>query len=224
MLLPDATRQFAWIIAVLAVVNILYAASICLVQRDMKRLIAYSSVSHMGYVLLGVSALTTISLTGAALQMFTHGTITGLLFACVGLIYDKAHTRQIAELGGLARRMPVIASIFVIASLASLGLPSMSGFVAELLVFLGAWPVWWWATALGIVGVLFSAGYLLWLLQRVLFGPLRPSLAHLGDATAVEATPIVILVATIFAVGLVPSLVTSVINASLPTLMQRVGG
>ena len=222
-ILPDAARQFAWIIAVLAVVNIIYTALITLVQKDMKRLIAYSSVSHMGYVLLGVSSLTTISLTGAALQMFTHGTMTGLLFACVGLIYDKAHTRQIADLGGLAQRMPIISAIFVIAALASLGLPSMSGFVAELLVFLGSFPVWWWATVLGIVGVLFSAGYLLWLLQRVLFGPLKPALAHVGDATVLEATPIVILVASIFAVGLFPALLTNVISAWLPTMMSRLG-
>lgn len=224
MILPDATRQFGWLLALFAVMSILYAAFICLVQRDMKRLIAYSSVSHMGYVLLGVSALTTVSLTGAALQMFTHGTITGLLFACVGIIYDKAHTRQIADLGGLAQRMPVVASIFVIGALASLGLPSMSGFVAELLVFLGSWPVYAWATALAIVGVLLSAGYLLWLLQRVLFGPLKPAFAHLGDATAIEVIPIGVLTFAIFLVGLYPAFVTSVINATLPTLMNRVGG
>src|SRR5450756_2373417 len=135
-LLPDAAREMAPWIAVLAVINVLYGAAVSMMQQDLKRLIAYSSVSHMGYVLLGASALTALGMQGAVLQMFTHGTITGLLFLMVGLVYDRTHTRIIGNLGGLGARMPVIAVVFVVAGLASLGLPGMSGFVSEFLVFI----------------------------------------------------------------------------------------
>src|SRR5205814_6539931 len=123
-------------LAILAVINILYGALVAMRQTDLKRVIANSSISHMGYVILGASALTPIGMQGAVFQMFTHGTITGLLFIMVGLVYDRVHTRQIGALGGLAPRMPFIATTFVVAGLASLGLPGLSGFVSELLVFL----------------------------------------------------------------------------------------
>ena len=141
-MLPEATRQFAAALAVLAVINVLYGALVAMMQSDLKRVIANSSISHMGYVVLGAAALTPMALQGAVFQMFTHGTITGLLFVMVGLVYDRTHTREISALGGLGGRMPFIAVTFVVAALASLGLPGLSGFVAEFLVFLGSFPVW----------------------------------------------------------------------------------
>jgi len=171
-LLPDAAREMAPWIAVLAVINVLYGAAVSMVQQDLKKLIAYSSVSHMGYVLLGAAALTGVGLQGAVLQMFTHGTITGMLFLMVGLVYDRTHTRLIDKLGGLGATMPAIAILFAVAGLASLGLPGMSGFVAEFLVFIGAFPVWPLATLLAAFGIVITAGYLLWMLQRVFMGPL----------------------------------------------------
>jgi NADH-quinone oxidoreductase subunit M len=138
---PEATQSFAGALAVLAVVNILYGALVAMVQTDLKRVIANSSISHMGYVVLGASALTPLALQGAVFQMFTHGTITALLFTMVGLVYDRTHTREIAALGGLASRMPFVAIGFVVAAFASLGLPGLSGFVSEFLVFIGAFPV-----------------------------------------------------------------------------------
>ena len=130
----------------------------------------------MGYVLLGVAALGQVGLTGAALQMFTHGTITALLFVMVGLIYDRTHTRQISDLVGLAHNMPIAATVFVIAGLASLGLPTMSGFVAELLVFLGSFESFEAPTIIAVFGILLSAGYILWTVQRVFFGPAQRAL------------------------------------------------
>ena len=170
----------------------------------MKRLIAFSSVSHMGYVLLGISSVagvagtvSPVGLTGASMQMFTHGTITGLLFLLVGFVYDKAHTRYIPEMGGLATRMPVLAAVFVVAGLASLGLPGTSGFVSEVLVFLGTFPVWSWATALGAFGIVITAGYILWMVQRLFFGPQIERFQTVKDATVLEMVPLFVLVAAV---------------------------
>ena len=141
-LMPKTAKDYGVWLATLAAVSIIYGAILTIRQKDLKRLVAYSSVSHMGYVLLGISALGHVSLTGAALQMFTHGTITGLLFVMVGIIYDRAHTRDIDQLSGLAHTMPLAATTMVIAGLAALGLPALSGFVAELLVFLGSFDTY----------------------------------------------------------------------------------
>ncbi|MFH1486043.1 MAG: NADH-quinone oxidoreductase subunit M [Chloroflexota bacterium] len=222
-ILPDVAREFAWLLAILAVINVLYGAATTMVQTDLKRLIAYSSVSHMGYVLLGIAALTPVGLTGASMQMFTHGTITGLLFALVGLVYDRAHTRQIPQLGGLASKMPIIAVVFLIAGLASLGLPSTSGFVAELLVFLGTFPVWQAAAVLAAFGVVLTAGYILWMVQRVFFGPENTKFEHLGDVLPVDAVPLFILVAAIMVVGIYPSILTNLFHAGVMPIIARLG-
>ena len=224
---PEIAQGASLALAVLAAVNILYGAMVTMRQSDLKRLIAYSSISHMGYVLLGLSsvgavgAAATVGLTGAAMQMFTHGTITGLLFVMVGLIYDRTHTRHIPDLGGLASRMPFAAVMFVVAGLASLGLPSTSGFVSELMVFLGAFPVHGFLTVLGVIGILLTAGYILWTLQRSFFGPQLPRWAGLRDATLVEAVAPVVLVISIMAVGLYPAIITDVFGASMESLISE---
>ncbi len=207
-ILPGVALEWAWLLATLAVVNVLYGAVVVLRQRDLKRLIAYSSISHMGFVLLGVASMNHVGLTGAAFQMFTHGTITGLLFILVGLVYDKAHTRHIPDLGGLARRMPVITVAFMIAGLASLGLPLMSGFASELLVFLGSFSVYRAATILAMFGIVITAGYILWMVQRVFFGPDKPRFADIRDATLIEQAPVVALIASVMVVGIYPAFVT----------------
>jgi NADH-quinone oxidoreductase subunit M len=219
-ILPEQFHDFAPYLAGLAAVSVLYGAVLTVRQRDLKRLVAYSSVSHMGYVLLGVSALGQVGLTGASLQMFTHGTITGLLFVMVGLIYDRAHTRQIGELSGLAHRMPIIATIFVVAGLASLGLPTMSGFVAELLVFLGSISAFEAQTVLAVVGILLSAGYILWTVQRVMFGPDNPRWASLVDSENWwEWFSMAALVALIVAVGIYPSLIVDTLENGVTRTM-----
>jgi len=208
-------------LAWLAAGSVIYGAVLTLRQKDLKRLVAYSSVSHMGYVLLGIAALGHVSLTGAALQMFTHGTITGLLFVMVGIIYDRTHTRNIDELSGLAHTMPMAATVMVIAGLAALGLPAMSGFVAELLVFLGSFDKYTAPTIIAVFGILLSAGYVTWMIQRVFFGELNQRWAKLPDANAWwERVPMAALVIVIVGVGVRPSLVVDVLDAGILNIVK----
>ncbi len=221
-ILPDVARDASVWLAVFGVVNILYGAMVTLVQTDLKRLIAYSSISHMGYVLLGLSALGQVGLTGAGMQMFTHGLITGLLFVMVGMVYDRAHTRQIGELSGLAHQMPMIAVVMVIAGLASLGLPSTAGFVSEVMVFLGTFDKHGVLTILGVIGILLTAGYILWMIQRVFLGERMPRWEDLGDATAWwERAVLVSMVAVIFLIGIYPAVVADVIETGVEPIVGR---
>jgi NADH-quinone oxidoreductase subunit M len=223
-ILPDEARTFATLLATIAGFSVVYGAIITLQQRDLKRLIAYSSVSHMGYVLLGVAALTPVSMSGAALQMFTHGTITGLLFIMVGLVYDRAHTRQIADFGGLMHHVPFIGIFMLIAGLASLGLPTLSGFVAELTVFLGSWDAHPVATLFAVFGVVLAAGYILWMMQRVFFGPPSTRWASMPDANAWwERTAVIGVAASIVLVGIYPAVVMRVIEAGIEPIAAVVG-
>ncbi len=221
-IMPDTAQQYAVWLASLAAISILYGAVVTMRQRDLKRLIAYSSVSHMGYVLLGIAALGQVGLTGATLQMFSHGVITGLLFVMVGLIYDRAHTRNIDELSGLAHQTPVIATALVMAGLASLGLPAMSGFVAEVMVFLGTAGRFTAPTILAVIGILLSAGYILWTLQRVVFGPKDPRWAEMPDAVAWwEQAPVAAMLAVILAVGIFPARLVEVIEQGILPIASR---
>ena len=227
---PEEIVAVAPLLATLAVVNVLYGAFVVMRQSDLKRLIAYSSVSHMGFVLLGIASvgggaagLTPVGLNGAALQLFTHGTITGLLFVVVGLIYDRAHTKHIPDMGGLASRMPVIGIVFLVAGLAALGLPSTSGFVAEILVFLGTFPVWGLATVLAAFGVVLAAAYILWMAQRTLFGPRLSRYDDLSDATAVDMGAMAVLLIPIMVVGLYPKLLTDVFDSGIVPIISRLG-
>jgi NADH-quinone oxidoreductase subunit M len=223
-IMPDTAQDYAVWMASLAAISVIYGAIVTLRQSDMKRLIAYSSVSHMGYVLLGIAALGQVSMTGAALQMFSHGMITGLLFVMVGLIYDRAHTRNIDELSGLAHVTPVIATGMVMAGLASLGLPAMSGFVAEVTVFLGAAGRFATPTIFAVIGVLLSAGYILWMVRRVMFGPKDPRWADLPDATAWwEQVPMAAMLAVILAVGVYPARLVDVLDHAIVPIASRVG-
>ena len=223
-LLPDATKHFALLLAILAVVSVLYGAVVSMVQRDLKAMVAFSSISHMGYVMLGIAALNAISLNGAAIQMFTHGTITALLFLVVGSIYDRAHTRDIPALRGLAPRMPIVATIFVIAGLASLGLPGLSGFIAEFTVFVGAFSTLAWATILAAFGIVITAGYILWTLQRVLFGPPDERWQNLGDVSFREAVPLVSLAVLIVLIGVYPAILTDLVEAGVAPIAAGVAG
>ena len=224
---PDVLRDVSWLLAALGVINIIYGAAVVLRQTDMKRLIAFSSISHMGFVLLGLSSavgaagvVSQVGLVGASLQMFTHGTITGLLFLVVGYVYERAHTRHIPDLGGLAGRMPLLAASLLVAGLASLGLPATAGFAAEIHIFLGTFPVWSWMTAIGALGVVLAAGYILWMLQRVMFGPMNPRFAGLRDATPIEVVPIAALVIAIMVVGIYPPLLTDVFSTGLQPIVE----
>ena len=223
-LFPEVTDKLAIWLAALGVVNILYGAFVTFQQTDLKRLVAYSSVSHMGFVLLGVASLNELGLTGAALQMFTHGTITGLLFFLVGLVYDRVHTRHIPDLGGLANRMPFIAAAFLIGGLASLGLPATSGFVAELTIFLGTFQEWRAATVLGVLGIFLSAGYILWTLQRTMYGTPTTRFQHVGDAVLVDKAGALLLIAPILIVGVYPSFITDMLREGIKPISALYGG
>jgi NADH-quinone oxidoreductase subunit M len=225
-LFPEQMRDFSSTLAVIAVVSVLYGAFIVMRQTDLKRMVAYSSVSHMGFVTLGIASvagsgdtLNSVGLNGAAMQLFTHGTITGLLFVVVGLIYERAHTRHIPDLGGLARQMPLIAIGFMVAGLASLGLPTTSGFVAELLIFLGTFQVFGFATALAAFGVVLAAGYVLWAAQRTLFGPRVERWDGLTDARPVDVAAMLVLIIPIFVVGLYPKILTEMFEAGISPIM-----
>lgn len=226
---PITARDFAPALLTLAVISILYGAAITLRQTDLKRLIAYSSVSHMGLVLLGVFALGQESLTGAALQMVSHGLLTGLLFAMAGLTIHNIEERDLRKLGGLARQMPVIAVIFSIAGLGSLGLPMTSGFAAEFITFAGSFSsgvvngiqVF---TILSVIGVVLAAGYILWMLQRTFYGPVLERYNGVKDADTLEKVYMFAFVALIMLVGIYPAILTDIINPGVSTITGLLGG
>jgi len=214
---PDQAKQFATLFIVLAVIGIVYGAAVTLRQTDLKRMIAYSSVSHMGYVLLGLFAMSEISLVGASMQMFSHGIVTGLLFAMAGVVMHNTEERDLRKLGGLAKQTPFIAVIFVIAGLASLGLPLTSGFAAEFLIFVGSFSSTLVAgikpfTIVSISGVVLAAGYILWMVQKVFYGPAKDEFNGVKDADKREIFYMAIFVALILLVGIYPAILTNVID------------
>jgi NADH-quinone oxidoreductase subunit M len=214
---------------VLAIIGVLYGAAVTMRQTDFKRLIAYSSISHMGYVLLGIFALGKVSLVGASLQMVSHGLVTGLLFAMVGLVMHNTHERDLRNLGGLARQVPIITVVFSIAGLASLGLPTTSGFAAEFITFIGSYtstavPGIQFYTILGVLGVVVTAGYILWMLQRVFYGPVLEKYNEVKDADALEKVYMFALVAVIMLVGIYPAVVTDVLKLGISPIVKLLGG
>jgi NADH-quinone oxidoreductase subunit M len=221
---PDITRELMWYIALFGMINIVYGALVALAQKDFKKLIAYSSVSHMGYVLLGMASLTTVGINGAIFQMFNHGTITAMLFLIVGVIYDRTHTRGLNDFGGLATQMPVYTGFVTVAFFAAIGLPSMSGFISEALVFIGALGVDTLRilTMISTLGILLGAAYMLWTLQRIFFGPLNEKWASLKDLDAREYAMFIPLTIIIFFLGIYPSAMLNIMNTSVNTLVQFV--
>ncbi len=217
---PQVAHSYAPILVALAVVSVLYGAAVTMRQTDLKRLIAYSSISHMGYVLLGIFALSQVSLTGAALQMFSHGFITGLLFAMAGLVMHNVDERDLRKLGGLARQMPIIAVIFSIGGLAALGLPTTSGFAAEFLVFVGSFSSTTVSgiqiyTILAVLGIVITAGYILWMLQCIFYGSPLEKYDGVKDADILERAYMFIFVAVIMLVGIYPAILTDIIKLGI---------
>ena len=194
------------IIALLAVVGIIYGALMALVQTDIKKLVAYSSVSHLGFVMLGIFAFNSQGLDGAVLQMVNHGLSTGALFLLVGMIYDRRHTRMIGDFGGVAKVMPMFAAFFLVVSLSSIGLPGLNGFVGEFLVLLGAFQTIPTFAVIGALGVILAAVYMLWMYQRVMFGEVTHAVnKHLIDLTLREVVVLVPVVLVIVWIGTVSS-------------------
>ena len=221
-LLPEAAHTFAPLVGTIAVINILYGALGAMWQRDLKYVVAYSSVSHMGIVMLGAATLNEVGLSGSVLQMFSHGIMTGLLFALVGLVYEKAHSRDITIMGGFGKRMPGITAFFAIGGLTSLGLPGLSGFVAEVLVFLGAWKSaysWWLIPA--VLGAFVTAVYVLRVIKWVFFGSEGEDFHDLKDASGVEWLSLIILSGVLIVVGVYPKVLLDVIDVSVVEFLER---
>ncbi len=227
-LFPDAAAAFRPLVATLAVVGIVYGALMCLAQRDMKRLVAYSSVSHLGFVMLGLSAMTVEGLTGGVYQMLNHGVSTGALFVLVGLLYERRHTRAMADYGGIARAAPALAALWMLVTLASIGLPGTNGFVGEFLILAGSWnsriggaP---WFAAVGAIGVILGAVYMLWMFQRVFLGPNRKAENQtIADLSGREWTILVPLAALIVVMGVHPQPFLDRIEPSVQRLVDRLG-
>lgn len=235
-LFPEASREFASIFIVLAVIGIIYGALVAMVQPDVKRLVAYSSVAHMGFVILGMFSFTEMGMQGALYQMLNHGIATGALFLLVGFIYERRHTRAITEFGGLANVMPIYATIFVLTTMASIGLPFLNGFVGEFLTMIGMWSsnalsvtstVNWnhIATMFAGTGVIFAAVYLLWMVQRVFFGKItNPKNRGLQDLSWRELGLIAPLVFLMIFMGVYPSPFLNRSKESIAAIAERVGG
>ncbi len=218
-LLPEGARHWAGMIAVLALCNIVYGAFVATRQKDLKYIIGYSSVSHMGIVLLGIATMTVTGFNGAIFQMFSHGIMTALFFACVGHIYDQCHTRMLGDLGGLSKKAPVISAFFIIAGLCGLGLPGMGSFVAELLVTIAAVSVYPVIGTVSIIALLVTAYYVLTAVQKVFYGAVSPAGEHLHDIGFFQFVPRAILLGCLIFFGLFPQLFIQMINVSTKTLL-----
>jgi NADH-quinone oxidoreductase subunit M len=225
-LMPEGAKEYATIIIVLSVIAILYGAFATMMQKDLKYINAYSSVSHCGFVLLGIGMLTKTSMTGAVMQMVSHGLMTALFFAVIGMIYERTHTRQVNEMSGLLKRMPFVISVLFIVGLCSLGLPGLSGFVAEMTVFVGSWEhpdtfsrV---ATVLACLSIVVTAVYILRAVTKTSMGPLTAGFEDLTDATWNEKLAAIILLAGILAIGVAPGWLNDLIRPGAEIIMQKI--
>ncbi len=221
-LFPDATRMMMEPMMILSIIGIIYGGLICISQSDIKRLIAYSSVSHMGFVTLGLFSLNTQGVEGGILQMINHGIVTGALFLAIGIVYERTHSRAIADYGGLASVMPVFAGFFMLFTLAAIGLPGTNGFVGEFLVLLGAFSSRSWAAVFAATGLIVGAWYMLWLYQRVFFNPPNPGLQGIAAINGREIAVLVPLAALILVIGFVPNLLLDYMHVSVAHLLARI--
>jgi len=226
MLMPEGARvHLPWII-LLALVNVVYGAYIAMVQTDFKYVIGFSSVSHMGLVTMGFATLNRDGYLGASLQMFSHGVMTALFFAAVGMVYDQAHTREIPRLGGFAKKMPIVAAAFIIGGLVSMGMPGLSGFVAEFPIFLGVWqsqrP---WIAIVAAIAIVITAGYILRVVQRVFFGEMPAEFEHhVTDVTVLDKTAMVILSGLLIVMGVFPALISQLVATGVEPVMRLLRG
>jgi len=225
MLLPEGAKfHLPWII-VLTLINVVYGAYIAMVQNDLKYVIGFSSVSHMGLVLMGFATLNGDGFLGAGVQMFSHGIMTALFFAVVGVIYDRAHTREIPKLGGLARLMPLVAAAFVVGGMVSMGMPGFSGFVAEFPIFMGLWRYQPWIAIVASISIVITASYIIRVIGRVFFGKMPEEfVGKLGDATALDKVALFVLSAVMIVIGVYPAIIVTVVESGVENIMRLMGG
>jgi NADH-quinone oxidoreductase subunit M len=225
MLLPEGARHWAWLILILGTINVVYGAFIAMVQTDFKYIIGFSSVSHMGLVMLGFATLNREGITGAGLQMFSHGIMTALFFAVVGMVYDRAHTRQLPELGGVGKFLPLAMIGFIVGSLVSMGMPGFSGFIAEFPIFLGLWqraPV---AALVAAVAIVVTAAYVMIAVRRVFFGALPEKLeGHFSPLLLQDKVALVLLVGLMVLIGVYPAVMAPMVQSGAESVLRLVGG
>jgi len=228
-MMPRQFEQYWWLIAIVSLVAIIYGAFVAMAQQDLKKLIAYSSVNHMGYVTLGCAVAgsgalasegaKTLALNGAQMQVFSHGLLTGALFLLVGVVYERAHTRDLTAFGGLGAKVPIFAGMLAFCSFGSLGLPGMTGFIAELSVIAGTFSAKPLLAGLALIGVVVTAAYMLWMLQRVLLGPLNPRYEKMPDADGREIISLAPLMALTLFFGVFPAPLLAIFNAASRTVV-----
>ena len=218
---PSASHDFAPLIFTLSVIAIIYTSLVALMQEDVKKLIAYSSVAHMGFVTMGIFAATTQGVAGGIFQMISHGIVSGALFLCVGVVYDRMHTREIAFYGGLVNRMPLYAAVFMVFTLANVGLPGTSGFIGEFLALIGTFRVNTGVAFLATLGVILSACYALWLYRKMIFGNLKPALEGIKDIGWRESLIFAPLVVLTILLGIAPKPVLDMSAASVTQLLDN---
>jgi len=223
-ILPQSARDFAIMFAVLGIIGIIYGAFVAMAQQDFKKLVAYSSVSHMGFILLGMSAFTVAGWNGGYFQMFSHGLLTGGMFLLVGVLYDRAHTRDLNAFGGLGAKIPLYAGMLMVISLGSLGLPGMSGFVSEFMVLLGVYTTFPVYTIIAVIGIVLTAGYILYMLQRILLGPFNEKWSHLTEINNRELVTLIPLIILTILIGVYPALLLNLINPTMTALLTSIGG
>ncbi|MFV9510422.1 complex I subunit 4 family protein [Tepidibacillus sp. LV47] len=221
---PGIAKDLATFLAILGIINLLYGAILAFVQKDFKMVVVYSSISHMGIILLGLAAMNGYGFQGAIFQMVSHGLLSALFFFIVGLIYKRTHTANMEELGGMAKTMPITSGLLLTGAMASLGLPGMSGFVSEFLSYLGVFKTMPVLAAIGTLGIVFTSAYLLRAVLNVTYGPTREKVQGLSDATAIELVPMVVLVAFVILIGVYPAILGDPIQTTLQSLLSKIGG
>jgi NADH-quinone oxidoreductase subunit M len=225
MLLPEGAKYWSWLIMTFAGVAVVYGAYIAFVQKDLKYMIGFSSVSHMGLVMLGFSTLNYQGLLGAGVQMFSHGVMTALFFAITGMIYDRSHTRQIPELGGMSRIMPFAAIGFIIGGLVSMGMPGFSGFVAEFPIFMGVWGVQWLVAVIASISIVITAAYIMRNIRQVFFAKMPEKLeGHITDITILDKVAIVTLCGFMILIGLFPRFMVPLVSTGVDHILRLLGG
>jgi NADH-quinone oxidoreductase subunit M len=225
MLLPEGAQHWQWLIFGFAMVNVVYGAFIAMIQTDMKYVIGFSSVSHMGLVVLGFATLNREGMVGAGLQMFSHGVMTALFFACVGMVYDRAHTREIAKLGGMLKPLPWVAVAFILGGLVSMGMPGFSGFVAEFPIFLGVWGYQWVAAVIASISIIITAAYVLLVVRRVFFGEVPEEFhGHIHPVSPLDKAAIFTLCAFMIVLGLFPVVMAPMIGVGVENVLRLLGG
>jgi NADH-quinone oxidoreductase subunit M len=225
MLLPEGAEYWRWVILGLATVNVVYGAFIAMIQTDFKYVIGFSSVSHMGLVMLGFATLTAEGLLGAGVQMFSHGVMTALFFAVVGMVYDRAHTRSIPELGGFAKKMPWVAVAFIVGGLVSMGMPGLSGFVAEFPIFMGVWRAMPLVAIIAAISIVLTASYIIRIIGRVFFGEMPVHFeGHIGDVTVLDKVALVMLSLILITIGVYPAIMVPLVSSGVDGVLRLLGG